>query len=485
MAPTGAALARGVPQTHDAENRPQKIATFSLEDLLRRAKATSPVMDIARAKLADYQALFDRAYYGWTPTLRIEGVLAPLPERQLLRQCVAYDPADPRNLETGEAGDLGRVFPCPGQDLETNEVITLDTDIGILIRTSAKLTFPIYTFGKVRHGQRAARAGLDVGAAGIDIAGNELAYLVKQAYYGMQLTAKALSVLKDGRRRMRKAKKEIEDELKKESGRFTSNDLRKLVVQEADIEASFLETRALRETALAGARLAAALPPEAPFALDTEKLTPVHVEERSVEAYVELAFDARPYLRAARAAVKAREAQVAMATANFFPNIALVGAFGYALGTTAPENPDPFANDPYNYLSWGVVLGANWTIDYANLVSKHRRAQAAVGKQRAEYEALLQRSRLDVVGRVSEVRRRQAELRVRHKAMKAAKGWLVSNSLNFGLGLVTTDQLLQSLVAYSRARLTYYRIIYEHNLAIARLSQLVGTELAVPAPVDE
>ena len=460
--------------------------TFTLEDLVRRAKGTNPAMDVARAMLADYRALFDRAYYGRTPTLKLEGVLAPLPERQLLRECVAYDPADPRNLETGEgAGGLGRVFPCPGQNVETDEVITPDTDIGILLRTSARLTFPIYTFGKVRHGQAAARAGIDVGEAGVDIARDDLVFLVKQAYYGTQLTARALKVIKDGRRRMRKAKKDIQVELDKESGRFTSNDLRKLVVQEADLEASFLETMALRETALAGVRLAAELPPGAPFALDTETLEPVHIERRSTEAYVELAVESRPFLRAARAAVRARAAQVSMATADFFPDIALVGLFGYALGTTAPENPDPFANDPYNYLTWGVVLGANWTINYASLVSKHRRAQAALVKQRAQYEALLLKTRLDVVQRAGEVRRRQAEVSVRRTAMKASKGWLVSNSLNFGLGLVSTDQLLKSLVAYSRARLAYYRSIYEHNLAIARLSQLVGTELAVPAPPDE
>jgi len=73
--------------------------------------------------------------------------------------------------------------------------------------------------------------------------------------------------------------------------------------------------------------------------------------------------------------------------------------------------------------------------------------------------------------------------------MKAGKGWLVSNTLNFGLGLATTDDLLDSLIAYSTARLKHFRTIYEYNLAVAKLSQTVGLELAVPAdappPVPE
>ena len=67
-------------QPAQAEPTPE----YTLQALVRRAKATNPAMDVARAMLADYRALFDRAYYGWTPTLKLEGVLAPLPERQLL-----------------------------------------------------------------------------------------------------------------------------------------------------------------------------------------------------------------------------------------------------------------------------------------------------------------------------------------------------------------------------------------------------------------
>ena len=147
------------------------------------------------------------------------------------------------------------------------------------------------------------------------------------------------------------------------------------------------------------------------------------------------------------------------------------------------DNPiDPFANDGYNFLSWGGFLAAEWRIDNDTWSNKVLRAEAALVKQRAEADALTQKLRLDVVQQFGEVDRRARELDVRRVATKAAKGWLVSNSLNFGLGLVTTDELLKSLVAYSQARLTYFRTIYEHNLAVAKLSQMVGTELAVPPP---
>lgn len=453
---------------------------LSLDDLLRKAEETNPAMDIARATLREYQSLFDRAYYAWTPSLRIESILAPLPERRELRRCVTGSYFD---ADTGAT--LPEVGACPGQDVEADERITSDTELGILTRTTAKITFPIYTFGRVEHGLEAARAGVDGARAGLDVARGELAYLVKQAYYGAQLADAGLFVLRDGQKRMRKAKADIEAELKKESGRFTSNDLRKLVVEEADLLSTVLETEALNEVAWAGLRIAAGVEPGGALSLDTLELEPVHVEARTVEAYVELALESRPELRAARAAVRARRGQVEMAESEFLPNIALVGAFGYALGTTADDPQDPFYSDGYNFLNWGVVIGATWRIDFAALSSSLSKARARASKQSAEAEALAQQVRLEVVGQVGDMNRRARELEVRRTAMKAAKGWLVSNTLNFGLGLVTTDELLKSLVAYSRAQLTYDRTIYEHNLAVARLSRTVGTELAVPAPENE
>ena len=68
--------------------------------------------------------------------------------------------------------------------------ITIDTDIGLLARGSAKITLPIYTFGKMRHAQRAARSGVMAGELGIDYTREEIAFLVRQAYYGARMTKK-------------------------------------------------------------------------------------------------------------------------------------------------------------------------------------------------------------------------------------------------------------------------------------------------------
>lgn len=444
---------------------------YSVDELVRKAQSNNPAVGIASSKLRNYQALLDRAYLAWLPTLRFEAFVAPLPERRQLQECV--------DLRIDDGTGLSQVFPCPGQDLQADERITIDTDIGLLATASAKVTLPIYTFGKVKHAQRAARNGVMVGEIGIDYAREEIAFLVRQAYFGAQIAHQALKIIEDALSRFRKARKDIEKDLRDETGRFTSNDLRKMLVEEAEIRAKHLETISLNEAAQEALRLAANLAPGADVNLDTYVLKQVRIQERSDEEFLELAYNARPDLQMASSAISARQAQVDMARADYYPDVALVGAIEYAKGTTAEEPNDPFASDPYNYLNWGVVIGATWKLDFALLNSELKRARSRLLQQEKEEGLLRQRVRLDMMTKVADLRRRHGEITIRKEARSAAKSWLVSNTLNFGLGLTNTDQLLKSLTAYTRAKLNYLVSIYEFNLAVTKLSKEVGLDLTI------
>ena len=452
-----------VPKPHSDE--------LNLEQLIRKAQFSNPAIGVARSKLQDYQALLDRAYLAWLPTLKLEAFVAPLPERKQLEECV--------DLSMTDGDGFSPVFPCPGQDLQADERITIDTEIGLLATASARVTLPIYTFGKVRHAQRAARNGVVVGELGIDYTREEIGFLVRQAYYGAQMAKSSLSIIEDALKRFRSAKSDIEVSLKKEDGRFTTNDLRKLLVQEADIRSKHLEVIALNEQATEALRLAANLPIGSEVVLDSYLLKPVEIETRSDAEFLELALGVRLDLQISQSAVAARQAQVDMARADFYPNIALVGAIEYAKGTTAEEPNDPFASDRYNYLNWGVVLGATWNLDFALLRSDLKRARSKLVTQQKSESLLKQKVRLDLVSKISDLRRRSKEIKIREQARSASKSWLVSNTLNFGLGLTSIDQLLKSLTAYSRSKLNYLMSVYEYNLAVARVSKEVGLDLTL------
>ena len=120
------------------------VETYTLDRLLTNARATSPVMEIARAKLSKFEAIFDRAYYAWSPVLKVDALMAPLPERRILNRCVDHAGRPDHWIRPSDS--------LSGQNLQQDERITADTDIGLLIRTGVEVTFPIYTFGKIAHG---------------------------------------------------------------------------------------------------------------------------------------------------------------------------------------------------------------------------------------------------------------------------------------------------------------------------------------------
>jgi hypothetical protein len=59
---------------------------MQLADFLARVESDHALVRAAEAELAAYQALYDRALYAWLPVLKVESLLAPLPERRLLRE---------------------------------------------------------------------------------------------------------------------------------------------------------------------------------------------------------------------------------------------------------------------------------------------------------------------------------------------------------------------------------------------------------------
>ncbi len=451
--------------------KPRK-GPYSLDDLRALLRDRNPVLDIAQATLDKYEALFSNAHYAWVPTLKLEAGVAPFPERKLMKQCIIPGHFDENGNQLVE--------PCPGQKIIDSDSLTVDGEKGIFVKANAKLTLPIYTFGKIAAAEKAARAGVEAAEAGLDYARAQLDMIVKKAYWGAQLTSMALEILNDGLDQMDKAIRQIQKDLDEEGGRFTSNDKRKMQVDLADLEATKFEIEALQDQALEGLRTAAGLEMGEEIELDSKKLKAVKIEQRKPDAYLELAIENRPEVRIAEATWRAKQAQVDMATADFFPNIALEGTANFTEATSADDNPDPYANDPYHSRSLAAYLGASLKLDFAALISKRNQAKADAAKAKAEYEGLKMQMRMSIGELYGRMMRYQKEVAVREQAMKAAKGWFMSDVLNFGLGLASADNLAKSLTSSSKARIAYYQSIYEYNMSVAALSQMVGVELELP-----
>ena len=445
----------------NAEDLELTPTSLTLPQLTGCARQRNPALDIARAELEKMKSTLMGAQGRMLPSLAVDSLFAPLPARRLLKYCVS-----PTEL-SGEG--LERIIPCPNQDIQDDARLGDVDGMGIYSRTTATLTQPLYTFGKISAGIRAAKAGVRVHEALSEAASYQADELAFQTYYGLILARRAQRTFRKAKRKLAKRRADIERELKAESGKHTSNDLRQLVIKESEIVTLAESVSAQERRALRGVRLSCNISETQEIKPDARKLKPLPVTLSGEEVYLKLALDARPELRAARAQIEARRAQHSLVISQLFPDLALVGTFAFARGTSAEDNPDPFANDPFNVFGYGAYLGLRWRLDLGQIAPRLKRAEVAVARAEADLKALSLQVSLEVSERYQEAVRYQRTLEARKLAMVSGKQWMTSAFLNTSAGLIDSTQLLAALTAYLTTSLNYDRDIYEYNLALMRL----------------
>ena len=457
---------------HECAAEPSESAvnpqSLTLPHLTQCARANNPALSIARAELAKMQSSLHLAQWSRLPSLSIDSLFAPLPARRLLKYCVSEDAVSPEGLS--------RIIPCPNQDIQDDARLSDVDGMGIFTRTTATLTQPLYTFGKISTGVRAAKAGVRAYRELTTAAERHFDLLAAQTYYGLILADRAQRTFRKGRRQFKKLRRSIEKELKAESGKYTSNDLRKLTIKESEIIAAAEEVSAQQKRAQRGVQLSCGFPLDQNIRTSERKLKSIEVKLLDEAEYLKRALASRPEIKAARHQLEARRAQRAHAFTQFFPDLALVGTFGFARGTSAEDNPDPFANDPFNALGYGAFLGLKWRLNFAQLTSKLKTSDAAVAKAHAELKALTLQVSLDINERYQEAIRYQRALEAKRQAMLSGKQWMTSTMLNKNAGLIDTQEALAAIAGYFTTSLSYDRSIYEYNVALIRLWTASGDD---------
>lgn len=443
-------------------------APLTLSGLLDCARRSNPAHEVARAQALEAAAQLKGANLSLLPTLSLSGGAAPLPARRLLQYCVNND----------------RVIVCPNQEINDDQRLDQVEGMGIFVRTQVTLTQPLYTFGKISNGREAAEAGSRAYEAGAAYAERALDVMAFEAYHGLQLSAQVEAVFRRGREELSKFKRRVQKSLDDERGEYSSNDIRRLVIQEADLTARELEAQALKAQALAGVRVACELPPDAEVVLAEQRLSPYAAPLPPLEALWALARRERLDLRGLREGVTAREALARKAFSDQLPNLALLGLFSYSVGTSAEDNPDPFANDPFNVFGYGFMFGLDWRLSLSELFSEPAQADAQAIKARAELKGRERAAYLELSERHAQVRRYEATLAARDEAARAGKQWMVASMMSKSAGLLTSDQATQSLTGYFTSSLAREQSIFEYNLAIARLWAAAGLDLAALAAGD-
>jgi len=341
---------------------------------------------------------------------------------------------------------------------------------GLFAGAQLDVTQPLYTFGKIDHARAAARAGLDAQNALADEAAGDAVSDAARAYWSLKLTRELGAMLDDGIEQIEGAQKHFA-----ENKSVTIQDRQRVAVLLANAKAQRADAAQGEAQALAGLR---AITNTASADVDDAELAAV---EHPLPGSKDLAVERRPQRIAAKSGATAADELLAMEQAYYFPDIALVGSALISSAQGADDPPSVFANDPFNRVGAGLVLGMAWTLEPWNVKARADRARAEAHKMHAQAELADLGARYDADTALGEAAAAHDKVAATADGEKAARTWLASVLQNEAVGTAESRDLVDAYVAWFQLRAQWATAVVGWNVAVVRLARATGEFRAGPA----
>ena len=173
------------------------------------------------------------------------------------------------------------------------------------------------------------------------------------------------------------------------------------------------------------------LPQSTNFATADAVLTPQAAHLKDLEFYIQRLFANRPEWRRLRLGIQAKEAELAMATSDYFPTLFLAAPirYGYAPGRSRQTNP--FAYDNFNFAAAGPVLGLRWSLGFGETAAKVSRSRAELLKLHAQEKNAESSFPIEVKEAYLGVKEAETRMSITSDGRKAGRALVNLSTANF------------------------------------------------------
>ncbi|MBL8911034.1 MAG: TolC family protein [Archangium sp.] len=430
---------------------------LTLPELIARARANDHRVKEAQAQLRYFRARYDEAKWAWFPKLDSYFLVAgPTPEA--------------RNDGLGGA--------------PTTKATTMyDLDFGqpgVMMGAGADAVLPIYTFGKLDALEEAGRQGVEAGIALHTRAQDEAEYQVSQAFYGYSVARSIITVIDDTSKRLDDAEKTLNRLRTENSGQVTQMDVYKLSFYRQQAEVQRVQAENGAGFALAAIRLLVAAAPDEIIDVAAEDLSSMPEGQLApLDSLIVRAAEHRPELKAIAAGLLAREQEVKIREAMYYPDFGIAGFFKWRWTTSATRQYSPFAYDPYNELNAGVGLVMRYQWDFPHKSIELEKARAEYEKMEHQRNLIAGGVKLELEKAYGETTLAFAKASKQGEAEKQARRWATSAFAAFELGTGDTRELVDSFSAYAQASAMKVQALYELQLGLRSLTRSVGQPVSL------
>ncbi len=365
-----------------------------------------------------------------------------------------------RNLPDGVPRDQLYLYPEVQNDWES---------LRPLNRFETSLVQPLYTWGALKGAIEAARQGVRVEEASTSQKKIDVALRTGTLYYNLLLARQLVRLTAQAGDIVEQAKSEIRRLLDEGAEDVDDADLFKVLITEQEFLRRVVEVEQGLRTAQSALARQLLLPEGALPEPEDMVLEPMPFALDSLNAYLRMAAKRRPEIRQAEAGLAAREAQVRVARADYFPQLFLGVDSKITLTGGRHRQTNAFANDPYLGRSVRTGVGVRLSLNMAQTRAKVAQAKARRNEVRHQMTAARQLVLFEAEAAWRNVVATRAAMEAQNEALTISGEWLRTEQINFDLDLGDTENLVDAVRANLELKAAYYERVRAFNVAVLRL----------------
>lgn len=328
------------------------------------------------------------------------------------------------------------------------------------------LTQPLFTGFALTSTYRLAELGIDQSQMEYEVAKLDLALQVKEAYFNILVSDKAVDV----------AQKEVVSLQSNvnvaksfyEVGMIPINDLLKAEVELANAEQNLVAAKNAARLTRAKFNTLLSRAIEAP--VDAEDILVFRPEKGDLQSYQDKAMANRPEIKLIDIALLQTDQQTRLAKSENYPEIGFRYEYIKA-GDTVEVDGGPGLDAS----SWQASAGLTWTFWEWGKTHYTVKEKEGVRKELMEQRLALEDGiGLEVQDALLGLDEAEKNIPTTRKAVEQGEENLRVNEERYKAQVTTITEVLDAQTLLTRARVNYYRALYNHNLARARLERAIG-----------
>ncbi len=342
----------------------------------------------------------------------------------------------------------------------------------------AQVTQPVFTGGRNRANYLLSQLGVSAAEIQQVQAQEDLALMVKQAYYSILATEKALEVAKT-------SVVNLQSHLEVAQNFFDVGMVPKNQVLEAEVELAKAvqeQTVLTRDLTVAWAQMNILLrqPVDKPISVvDILKYTPFPL---TMNQCMETSLAQNPEMQLGRNQVDVSAKNIDVARAGYYPQVGLTYT-NNSMGNTARAHGGWSTNDA----GWNVAAVATFNFwEWGRTKADVEKSKVELNRAVNSLTSLEDNTKLEVTSNYQSLLSAGKNIDVSAKAVVAAAEDLRMVKERYLEQVATNTEVLDAQTRFSNAQYSHYQALYNYNLAWATLERTLGRQVLasglVPAP---